>query len=99
VIFCHRPGPAGIGFIGEPAPGTAVESTCLEVDKRGRGAAATGASELVRVLITRNVLDCSDPDGAWAVPAGIPAALPVPDERSDESGRLAESELLVTPIN
>jgi hypothetical protein len=51
------------------------------------------------VLITRNVLDCSDPDGAWAVPAGIPAALPVPDERSDESGRLAESELLVTPIN
>jgi hypothetical protein len=43
---------------------------------RWRGEAVTvNASDWAGVLTTRNVLDCADPAGAWAVPAGILAAL------------------------
>jgi hypothetical protein len=43
---------------------------------RWRGEAVTvKASDWAGVLTTRNVLDCTDPADAWAVPAGILAAL------------------------
>ncbi|MGH3248909.1 MAG: hypothetical protein ACRDOI_22275 [Trebonia sp.] len=56
-------------------PWTAAEGKYIETG-RWRGEAATVvASDWAGVLTTRNVLDCTDPAGAWAVPAGILAAL------------------------
>jgi predicted AAA+ superfamily ATPase len=76
VIFYHRTKTRKeIDFVGEPLAGTAVEGKYTETG-RWRGASATvAASEWQGVLTTRNVLDCTDPDGPWAVPAGILAAL------------------------
>jgi len=64
-----------IDFVGEPLAGTAVEGKYTET-VRWRGEAVTvKASDWAGVLTTRNVLDCTDPADAWAVPAGILAAL------------------------
>jgi uncharacterized protein len=64
-----------IDFVGEPLAGTALEGKYIETG-RWRGEAVTvKASDWAGVLTTRNVLDCTDPAGAWAVPAGILAAL------------------------
>jgi uncharacterized protein len=76
VIFYHRTkSRKEIDFVGEPLAGAAVEGKYTETG-RWRGEAATiDASEWDGLLTTRNVLDCSDPSNAWAVPAGILAAL------------------------
>jgi hypothetical protein len=76
VIFYHRTkSRKEIDFVGEPLAGTAVEGKYNETG-RWRGEAATVvASDWTGVLTTRNVLDCADPADAWAVPAGILAAL------------------------
>ena len=66
---------AEIDFVGEPLGGAAVEGKYIE-SGRWRGEARTvRASDWLGVLTTRNVLDCSEPDGPWAVPACIFAAL------------------------
>jgi len=58
-----------------PLAGTAVEGKYIETG-RWRGEAVTvRASDWAGVVTTRNVLDCTDPADAWAVPAGILAAL------------------------
>jgi predicted AAA+ superfamily ATPase len=76
VIFYHRTKTRKeIDFVGEPLAGTAVEGKYTETG-RWRGEAATvHASGWAGLLTTRNVLDCTDPDAPWAVPAGILAAL------------------------
>jgi predicted AAA+ superfamily ATPase len=76
VIFYYRTKTRKeIDFVGEPLAGTAVEGKYTETG-RWRGEAATvQASGWAGVLTTRNVLDCSSAEGAWAVPAGIFAAL------------------------
>jgi len=76
VLFYHRTrSRKEIDFVGEPLNGTAVEGKYTETG-RWRGEAATvTASDWAGILTTRNVLDCTDPDGPWAVPAGILTAL------------------------
>ena len=76
VVFYHRTkSRKEIDFVGEPLAGTAVEGKYIETG-RWRGEAVTvKASAWAGVLTTRNVLDCTDPAEAWAVPAGILAAL------------------------
>lgn len=76
VIFYYRtPARKEIDFVGEPLAGTAVEGKYVETG-RWRGEAATvEASQWVGVLTTRNVLDCTEPERAWAVPACVLAAL------------------------
>lgn len=76
VIFYYRtPARKEIDFVGEPLAGTAVEGKYVETG-RWRGEAATvEASDWSGVMTTRNVLDCTEPDRTWAVPACILAAL------------------------
>jgi len=76
VIFYHRTqSRKEIDFVGEPLAGAAVEGKYVETGRwHGESATVDGASWL-GILTTRNVLDCSDPDGTWAVPAGLLAAL------------------------
>ncbi|MGH3297789.1 MAG: AAA family ATPase [Trebonia sp.] len=76
IIFYHRtPTRKEIDFVGEPLAGAAVEGKYVETG-RWRGEAMTvEASAWTGVLTTRNVLDCSDPDRSWAVPACLLAVL------------------------
>jgi hypothetical protein len=76
MIFYHRtPTRKEIDFVGEPLAGVAVEGKYIETG-RWRGEAMTvEASAWSGVLTTRNVLDCSDPDRSWAVPACLLAVL------------------------
>ena len=76
MLFYHRTkSRKEIDFVGEPLAGTAVEGKYIETG-RWRGEAVTvKASAWAGVLTTRDVLDCTDQGGAWAVPAGILAAL------------------------
>jgi uncharacterized protein len=76
VVFYHRTkSRKEIDFVGEPLAGIAVEGKYIETG-RWRGEAVTvKASDWAGVLTTRNVLDCTDQADAWAVPAGILAAL------------------------
>jgi predicted AAA+ superfamily ATPase len=64
-----------IDFVGEPLAGVAVEGKYIETGQWRGEARTVDASEWKGILTTRNVLDCSDPDGSWAVPAGLLAAL------------------------
>lgn len=76
VIFYHRTkSRKEIDFVGEPLAGTAVEGKYVETGKWQGAAATVAASEWAGLLATRNVLDCADSSGPWAVPAGIIAAL------------------------
>lgn len=60
-----------IDFVSEGFAGTAVEAKYIEGGKWKREAATVNASEWGGLLVTRNVLDTRDPDGAWAIPAGV----------------------------
>lgn len=64
-----------IDFVGEALDGSAVEGKYVETGRWRREAATIEASRWKGILTTRNVLDCSYNDRAWAVPAGILAAL------------------------
>lgn len=76
VIFYHRTkARKEIDFVGEPLAGSAVEGKYTETGKWRGEAGTIEASDWPGVLTTRNVLDCSEPDGAWAVPAALLAAL------------------------
>jgi len=60
--------------------GLGYRSQCLDNLQPGglyllRGPRRVGKTVSVKLVTTRNVLDCTDPADAWAVPAGILAAL------------------------
>jgi predicted AAA+ superfamily ATPase len=76
VIFYHRTrSRKEVDFVGEPLAGAAVEGKYAETGRWHGESVTIGASSWLGILTTRNVLDCSDPDGTWAVPAGMLTAL------------------------
>lgn len=76
VIFYYRtPARKEIDFVGEPLAGTAIEGKYVETGRWRGDAATVEASDWSGVVTTRNVLDCSESGGTWAVPACILAAL------------------------
>lgn len=64
-----------IDFVGEDLGGAAVEGKYTDRGRWLREAATVNASTYRGILTTRNVLDTTDPDQAWAVPACLLAAL------------------------
>lgn len=75
LYYQRTPARKEIDFVGESLAGAAVEGKYVETGRWRRDAATLEASPWRGILTTRNVLDCSHDDGAWAVPAGIIAAL------------------------
>lgn len=75
LFFQRTPSRKEIDFLAEALGGAAIEGKYIE-SGRWRGEAATvDASPWNGILVTRNVLDTSDKERAWAVPAGILAYL------------------------
>lgn len=75
VFYLRTPTRKEIDFVSEAFAGTAVEGKYTEGGGWRRAAATVDASQWDGILATRNVLDVDDPDGAWAVPAGVLAYL------------------------
>jgi predicted AAA+ superfamily ATPase len=75
MFYVRTPARKEIDFVSEAFAGTAVEGKYTEGGNWRREAATVNASEWDGILVTRNVLDVSEPDGAWAVPAGVLAYL------------------------
>lgn len=74
LFYVRTPSRKEIDFVGEALAGAAVEAKYVETGRWAREAATVNASDLLGVLTTRNVLDCTS-ERAWAVPAAILAAL------------------------
>ena len=75
VFHLRTPNRKEIDFVSEALCGIAVESKYVETGKWRSEAATVEASGFTGILTTRNVLDCADPDSAWAVPSAVLAAL------------------------
>ncbi len=75
LFYWRTPTRKEIDFISEDLSGAAIEGKYTETD-RWRGDSATlNASEWKGILATRNVLDMTQRDKAWAVPAAFLAYL------------------------
>lgn len=75
VFYMRTPTRKEIDFVAETLGDVAVEGKYVQTGKWKAEAATVDASDFLGILTTRNVLDCSDPERAWAVPAGMLAAL------------------------
>lgn len=75
VFYVRTPNRKEIDFASEAFAGTAVEGKYIESGKWRGEAVTVDASGLAGVLTTRNVLDGTNSDEAWAVPAAILTAL------------------------
>jgi len=64
-----------IDFVSSHLAGVAVESKYIESGRWRSGASTLKASSWKGLMVTRNVLDITETDGVWAVPAGILAYL------------------------
>jgi hypothetical protein len=75
LFYWKTPSRKEIDFVSEDLGGSAIEGKYTETD-RWRGESATlNASEWKGILATRNVLDTTQRDKAWAVPAAFLAFL------------------------
>jgi len=74
LFYWRTPARKEIDFISEDLNGVAIEGKYTE-DRWRSEAATVNASEWLGLLATRNVLDISEPDKAWAVPAALLAFL------------------------
>lgn len=71
LFYMISPNRKEIDFVCELFSGTAIEGKYCEDGGWSGDAATVNASEWDGIMVTRNVLDTSSADTAWAVPAGI----------------------------
>ena len=75
-LFYHRtPARKEIDFVSQLLGGAAIEGKFIEDGTWKSDAATVDASEWKGLLATRNMLDTSEPEKAWAVPSGVLAYL------------------------
>jgi len=75
-LFYHRtPARKEIDFVSHLLGGAAIEGKFIEDGTWKSDAATVDASEWKGLLATRNMLDTSEPEKAWAVPSGVLAYL------------------------
>lgn len=75
IFYLRTPTRKEIDFVSETMMGVAVEAKYVETGRWRSEAATVDASGYDGILVTRNVLDVTSGDAAWAVPAGILAYL------------------------
>jgi predicted AAA+ superfamily ATPase len=71
LYYIRTPARKEIDFVSLDLGAVAIEGKYTERGAWNSEAATVNASEWDGILVTKSVLDVSDPDAAWAVPAGV----------------------------